>query len=173
MLVDPTNPSIMYAAGVAGGVWKSTDGGTSWNALMDSIANLAISSLAMDPQNHLVIYAGTGEGDYFPENCFLPILHAGTYAHTICAWMEAEMLERTPAVRQKKKSANLSVDSKLLDDAKRLNLNLSQVFEAGLDQAIRQKQREDWIKKNRSALDAYNDYVEKYGVFSDGLRSFW
>jgi antitoxin CcdA len=82
------------------------------------------------------------------------------------------MLERTRAVRPRKKSANLSVDSKLLADAKRLNLNLSQVFEAGLDQAIRQKQREDWLKKNRGALDAYNDYVEKHGVFSHGLRSF-
>jgi len=82
------------------------------------------------------------------------------------------MLERTRVVRPRKKSANLSVDGKLLEDAKRLNLNLSQVFEAGLDQAIRQKQREDWLKKNSSALDAYNDYVEKHGVFSDGLRSF-
>ena len=82
------------------------------------------------------------------------------------------MLERTPTVRTKKKSANLSVDSKLLDDAKRLNLNLSQVFEAGLDLAIRQKQREAWLRKNQSALDAYNDYVEKHGVFSNGLRSF-
>jgi antitoxin CcdA len=86
--------------------------------------------------------------------------------------MEAVMLERSRALRVKKKSANLSVDSKLLEDAKRLKLNLSQVFEAGLDQAIRQKQREDWLKKNRSALDAYNDYVEKHGVFSNGLRSF-
>lgn len=82
------------------------------------------------------------------------------------------MMERTRTARPRKKSANLSVDGKLLEAAKRLNLNLSQVFEAGLDQAIRQKQREDWLKKNRSALDAYNDYVAKYGVFSDGLRSF-
>jgi antitoxin CcdA len=86
--------------------------------------------------------------------------------------MEALMLGRTRAARPRKKAANLSVDSKLLEDAKRLNLNLSQVFEAGLEQAIRQQQREDWLKKNRGALDAYNDYVEKHGVFSNGLRSF-
>jgi antitoxin CcdA len=86
--------------------------------------------------------------------------------------MEALMLDRTRAARPRKKAANLSVDSKLLEDAKRLNLNLSQVFEAGLEQAIRQQQREDWLKKNRGALDAYNDYVEKHGVFSNGLRSF-
>jgi antitoxin CcdA len=86
--------------------------------------------------------------------------------------MEALMLDRTRAARPRKKAANLSVDSKLLEDAKRLNLNLSQVFEAGLEQAIRQQQREDWLKKHRGALDAYNDYVEKHGVFSNGLRSF-
>ena len=39
-------------------------------------------------------------------------------------------------------------------------------------EAIRQKEREAWLKKNRAALDAYNRYVEKHGVFSDGLRSF-
>ena len=29
-----------------------------------------------------------------------------------------------------------------------------------------------WLKRNRAALDAYNEYAEKHGVFSDGLRSF-
>jgi len=29
-----------------------------------------------------------------------------------------------------------------------------------------------WLEKNRPALDAYNEHVEKHGVFSDGLRSF-
>jgi antitoxin CcdA len=82
------------------------------------------------------------------------------------------MSEQPRTARPRKRSANLSVDSKLLEDAKRLNLNLSRVFEAGLDQAIRQKQREEWLKKNRGALDAYNDHVEKHGVFSNGLRSF-
>jgi hypothetical protein len=64
LLIDPSNASIMYAAGVAGGVWKSTNGGTSWAALNDLMANLAVASLAMDPNNSSVIYAGTGEG-YF------------------------------------------------------------------------------------------------------------
>ena len=75
-------------------------------------------------------------------------------------------------VRLRKRAANLSVDSELLDAARRLKLNLSQVFEAGLAEAIRQKEREAWLEKNRAALDAYNRYVEKHGVFSDGLRSF-
>lgn len=62
LLVDPSNASVMYAGGVAGGVWKSTDGGSSWVPLTDLMANIAISTLAFDPQNSSVIYAGTGEG---------------------------------------------------------------------------------------------------------------
>ena len=31
---------------------------------------------------------------------------------------------------------------------------------------------EQWLKDNKSSLDAYNAFVEKRGVFSDGLRGF-
>lgn len=64
LAIDPVNPKNMYAAGVAGGVWKSIDGGMSWKPLDDLMANLAVSSLVLDPSNPRVIYAGTGEG-YF------------------------------------------------------------------------------------------------------------
>lgn len=82
------------------------------------------------------------------------------------------MLSRTISPRRRKKATNLSVDDILLEQARRLKLNLSQVFEAGLAEAIRQRRREEWLRKNRSALEAYNEHVEKDGVFSDGLRSF-
>ena len=74
--------------------------------------------------------------------------------------------------RRPKKAANLSVDQDLLVRAKRLKLNLSEAFEAGLTEAIRKREREEWLLKNRAALDAYNKHVEKHGVFSDGLRTF-
>jgi antitoxin CcdA len=80
-------------------------------------------------------------------------------------------LHAAPA-RRRKKAANLSVDESLLERARRLKLNLSQVFEAGLSEAIRRREREEWLRKNRSALEAYNEHVEKHGVFSEGLRSF-
>ena len=53
-----------------------------------------------------------------------------------------------------------------------MKINLSQVFEAGLSAAIRQRRREEWLKDNRAALDAYNEHIEADGVFSDGLRSY-
>ena len=64
LTINPASPNIMYAAGVAGGVWKTTDSGASWFALSDLMPNIAVSCLAIDPHNPNTIYAGTGEG-YF------------------------------------------------------------------------------------------------------------
>src|SRR4030095_3145319 len=63
-LINPVDPTVMYAAGVAGGGWKSTNSGKSWMAFGDLLPNVAVSSLAFDPTNPQVIYSGTGEG-YF------------------------------------------------------------------------------------------------------------
>ena len=62
LLVDPVDPNVMYAAGVAGGIWKTTNGGTSWAPLNDFLANIAVTTMAFDPSNSSIIYAGTGEG---------------------------------------------------------------------------------------------------------------
>jgi len=64
IVINPTNTSIMYQAAAGGGVWKSTDGGVTWNPISDEFASLAMGALAMDPNNPNVIYAGTGEGYY-------------------------------------------------------------------------------------------------------------
>ncbi|HEV7429358.1 MAG TPA: hypothetical protein VGQ46_23640 [Thermoanaerobaculia bacterium] len=66
LLIDPNDTSTMYAGAVSGGVWKTTNGGASWSPVGDVMANLAVNSLAFDPTNSRVIYAGTGEG-YFRE----------------------------------------------------------------------------------------------------------
>ncbi len=62
LLIDPINPDVMYAAAVAGGIWKTTNGGTSWAPLNDFLANIAVTCMAIDPTNPNIIYAGTGEG---------------------------------------------------------------------------------------------------------------
>lgn len=65
LAIHPVNRDIMYAGGVSGGVWKTTDGGQSWTALDDFLPNLAVGSIAIDLDDPNVIYAGTGEG-YYP-----------------------------------------------------------------------------------------------------------
>jgi photosystem II stability/assembly factor-like uncharacterized protein len=62
LLIHPTTPNVMYAAGVAGGVWKTTNAGARWEPLTDLMANIAVACLAFDPNNPNTIYAGTGEG---------------------------------------------------------------------------------------------------------------
>jgi hypothetical protein len=64
LIIDSSAPSVMYAAAAGGGVWKSSDSGTSWTPVADFLANITVNSLAMDPNDHQVLYAGTGEG-YF------------------------------------------------------------------------------------------------------------
>lgn len=63
ILIDPTPPgNTWYAAGVAGGVFKTINSGAAWAPVGDSLANLAVSSLAMSPSDPNTILAGTGEG---------------------------------------------------------------------------------------------------------------
>ena len=60
--VHPTNPNILYAGSVSGGIFKSTNAGASWSPTDDYAANLSISSIVIDPSNPGIMYAGTGEG---------------------------------------------------------------------------------------------------------------
>lgn len=56
--VDPTNPSTVYAASAGGGIWKTTDSGTSWTVLNDEGAFLANRSFVVDPNSPGTIYSG-------------------------------------------------------------------------------------------------------------------
>lgn len=64
ILIHPTEPDIMWLAAVAGGIWKSIDGGQSWAPLADFMANINVTALQGDPSQPDVIFAGTGEGHY-------------------------------------------------------------------------------------------------------------
>jgi len=71
-----------------------------------------------------------------------------------------------------KKATNLSINSDLLKKAKSYNINLSKSFESYLNKLVRKKAEETWKKENLQAIEAFNQRVERQGVFSDGLRSF-
>ena len=71
-----------------------------------------------------------------------------------------------------KKPTNVSINSDLLEKAKGLNINLSATLEAALAEKLRAEQRTQWKAENAKAIQAYNNFVEENGVFSDGLRKF-
>ncbi len=60
--VHPTTPTTMWAGTASGGIWKTTNGGTAWSPLDDSLPSLAVGCLVLDPVNPDVLYCGTGEG---------------------------------------------------------------------------------------------------------------
>jgi antitoxin CcdA len=69
-------------------------------------------------------------------------------------------------------ATNLSLRSDLVRRAKALGLNLSDVVDAMLEEAVRAAEREAWLRENRRAIDEYNALVERRGVFSDKWRRF-
>ena len=60
----------------------------------------------------------------------------------------------------------------LVQAARTLKLNLSEVLERALEQEVREGQRRAWLAENEQAIADYNAQVEKRGVFSDDWRRF-
>ena len=71
-----------------------------------------------------------------------------------------------------KKSVNVSLSPELLEQARKLNLNLSAVLTEALTEKFRAKQRQEWLKANQEAIESVNQFVEENGSFSDFQRSF-
>ncbi|MDD5544138.1 MAG: hypothetical protein PHX83_13285 [Acidobacteriia bacterium] len=61
--IDPTDSNKVYIGTAQGGVWRSTDGGTTWAPIFDNAQSLAIGALAIAPSSPGTLYVGTGEGN--------------------------------------------------------------------------------------------------------------
>jgi len=59
----PTNPSIMWVGSASGGLWKTSNGGQSWDSNTDDLPSLGVSSILVDPTNTNIMYIGTGDRD--------------------------------------------------------------------------------------------------------------
>jgi photosystem II stability/assembly factor-like uncharacterized protein len=57
------DPSILYVGSASGGVWKTTNAGTTWTPLFDKQPVQSIGDLALEPGNPDVIYVGSGEAN--------------------------------------------------------------------------------------------------------------
>jgi photosystem II stability/assembly factor-like uncharacterized protein len=55
------NPLIYYFGAVAGGVWKTTNGGASWTPITDRQGIFSIGAITVDPSSPDILYVGTGE----------------------------------------------------------------------------------------------------------------
>lgn len=59
--VHPTDPLTVYIGAACGGIWKTTDGGNTWQDIGATLESLSFGAIAIDPSNPNVVYAGSGE----------------------------------------------------------------------------------------------------------------
>jgi len=61
--VDPENSRRYFVAAASGGVWKTTNDGTSWTPVFDKEGSYSIGTVVIDPKNPSVVWVGTGENN--------------------------------------------------------------------------------------------------------------
>lgn len=66
-------------------------------------------------------------------------------------------------VRKPKRAVNLSIDAELLAEAKAAGTNLSAVLETALREHLRASEHEQWLARNRDALAADHEELERNG----------
>ena len=59
----PTNPDIFWVGSPGGGLWKTTDGGSTWTTNTDNLPVLGVSDIIIDPANTDIMYLATGDAD--------------------------------------------------------------------------------------------------------------
>jgi antitoxin CcdA len=78
--------------------------------------------------------------------------------------MESSLLNNTIS---KKRAVNLFVETGLLDEARRLRINLSDTLERRLRAIVKAELERRWVEDNRAAIQAYNNRVAQHGLLSD------
>ncbi len=63
----PSQPNVFYIGFDNGGVWRSTDFGSTWEPLFDKEPTGSIGAIAVAPSNPNVIYVGSGAGIIRPD----------------------------------------------------------------------------------------------------------
>src|SRR5215467_13225002 len=64
---QPGRPHTFYVGFDNGGVWRSTDFGSTWTPLFDDQPTGSIGAIAVAPSNPNIIYVGTGAGIIRPD----------------------------------------------------------------------------------------------------------
>ena len=62
----PGDPSTFYVGGANGGIFKTTNGGTTFKPIFDNQPVISIGAIALAPSNPNIVYVGSGEGN--PRN---------------------------------------------------------------------------------------------------------
>ena len=70
----------------------------------------------------------------------------------------------------RKRAVNLFVDADLLEEARRLRINISDTLERRLRTIVRAEQEKRWLAENRDAIASINSFIEHHGLLASRLR---
>lgn len=76
--VHPQNEQIILIGYSEGGIWRTQNGGQSWNPVFDDQLRLSVGDIEFDPVNPMIVYAGTGD----PNISGYPFIGDGLYKST-------------------------------------------------------------------------------------------
>jgi len=82
------------------------------------------------------------------------------------------MLAKTLTAKPERRAVNLSVSSKLIDEARLQKLNLSRVLEEALETKLREQRALQWQEENREAIAFHNERIARDGMWNKDLLSF-
>lgn len=78
--IHPENPNVVFVGTESGGLYRTTDGGTIWRPLFDTVqlqesglaalGTLAIGAIAIAPSNPNIVYVGTGARRFFGSGLY-------------------------------------------------------------------------------------------------------
>lgn len=74
-----------------------------------------------------------------------------------------------PASARVRRAVNVSLDARLVDEARELGVPLSSTFEEALREGVRVARQARWREENREAIAEYNARVDRDGVFGDSF----
>lgn len=72
--------------------------------------------------------------------------------------------------RSKKRAVNLFVDADLLEEARRLRINMSETLERRLRTMVKAEREKRWLEDNRDAVASINSFIERHGLLASRLR---
>jgi len=76
------------------------------------------------------------------------------------------------AKESNRRAANVTLPGSLLQAARALKINISQACERGLAAEVAKARAEQWLRDNRTAMDAWNAHVEDHGLPLAEYRQF-
>lgn len=90
----PAGTNTIYVGTAAGGLWKSTNNGSSWTTNTDQLASLGIADVAIDPINPNIMYIATGDndgGDTYSTGVLKSTDGGATWVSTGLAWTTSQI----------------------------------------------------------------------------------